>query len=134
MCKGYLSNISFYSEPIGTAIRDLETNLVAGINSGEILEPLIEALGKKIDRYTTGIKQIKTVYVPEQQPFNMFSCCHMLKSTFTISSVEPRQTRPPPRSPRGRRKRKQPLELCTYIGAFLAGCLCGTPGFRGLDP
>ena len=62
MGRGYLSNISFYVDPVSTAVADLESQLVAGAKSQEILEPLINELASRIERYNTGIKQVKGVY------------------------------------------------------------------------
>ena len=62
MGKGYMSNISFYSDPIEIAVQELEAQLVAGVTAGAVLDPMIEELGKKIQRYNQGMKQVKTVY------------------------------------------------------------------------
>ena len=63
MCKGYLSNIDFHSNPVEAAVQLLESQIVSGVTAGNILEPLIEDLAKKITRYNAGMKQVKTVYV-----------------------------------------------------------------------
>ena len=62
MCKGYLSQIDMYTTPVVDAVATLEAKLVEGATAEKVLEPLITSLGQKIERYGTGIKQIKAVY------------------------------------------------------------------------
>ena len=71
MCTGYLSNLDMYTQPIVNAVAALEAKLVAGVMTETELSPMITDLGSKIEKYGTGIKQIKAVYATERENHDM---------------------------------------------------------------
>ena len=62
MANGYLSQVTFHTDPVEDAIQLLEAELVAGVNEGDILQPLIDALGKRIEKYNSAMKQVRAAY------------------------------------------------------------------------
>ena len=62
MAAAYLSQINFYLEPVEKAISVLESHVVAGTKDGVTLQPAIDDLHKKIEKYNAGVKPVKAAY------------------------------------------------------------------------
>ena len=67
MCSGYLSQISFLLSTVQTDANVLEAKVVDGVKCSDVLEPLIQKLGKSISSYQTGMRTIKNVLVSRRQ-------------------------------------------------------------------
>ena len=63
MCGGYLSQITFLLSAVQKDADILEGRVVDGETSGEVLQPLIQELGKSMDMYQKGMRTIKNVFV-----------------------------------------------------------------------